>query len=703
MTLAEWEAFSWSLAGIGAGTVIRSMLLAGLCAVAAWLLRSRTATLRFFIWKCVLLALFALPVLIIVTPRLAKPSAALTHLQVTMLPSAPIGFVTTGSKRISAMPIHEPQQDSNFEWFLLVPAAYFAVLLTLAARLAYSLLRLRTVARRSQLIRNSNFEQIAHDIWLASGARIQPKIAASAEVTSPITFDADDNIWILLPRTWSLWSEAKLRAVLTHEMAHVQRADAQSFLMASFATCVFWFNPLAWFLQKQLAVLAEEACDECVIADQSTPEEYANFLLEFAREMNLSGGRLEGAISVVGTSSLKRRIERLFVDTTNMQRSRRLLACVAVAVFLPSVYLTAAARTGADQQLSTRTTATPVGDSLTPADVAELEAQLTTSPEDLNAGQRLLMHYALNADEQSFVQHLMPLIHDHPSLNYLPFASAWFPSSTPLSDESEKQIASAWDDAIAAYPNSPDILSNAAQGLASSNPERSLQIVRELERSDPSHMEKYIHELVSFYAAAEMAVINPDGKLNGIQMTPELANNLRSELAQSTDPALFTATGQILVMLSHTASHAQYQRGLDLIHQAISLDPGNPKWTEALTSAEAEPQRRAATKALMAQTPQQQGIVRIGGKVAEGNLINKPEPVYPAAAQEARIQGTVEFSVTVGSDGKVQSLTLVRGHPLLVNAAKDAVLQYTYHPVLLNGQAVTFQTQVLVPFGLSNQ
>jgi len=54
-------------------------------------------------------------------------------------------------------------------------------------------------------------------------------------------------------------------------------------------------------------------------------------------------------------------------------------------------------------------------------------------------------------------------------------------------------------------------------------------------------------------------------------------------------------------------------------------------------------------------------------------------------------------------DGKVQSLRLVRGHPLLVNAAKDAVLQWVYRPTLLNGKPVSITTTVDVPFTVPQQ
>jgi protein TonB len=93
--------------------------------------------------------------------------------------------------------------------------------------------------------------------------------------------------------------------------------------------------------------------------------------------------------------------------------------------------------------------------------------------------------------------------------------------------------------------------------------------------------------------------------------------------------------------------------------------------------------------------------VRIGGQVAEANLIHKVQPVYPALAKSARVQGTVEFNAVISKDGKIENLQLVRGHPLLVNAAKEAVLQWRYRPTQLNGQPVEVVTDIIVNFTLS--
>lgn len=108
----------------------------------------------------------------------------------------------------------------------------------------------------------------------------------------------------------------------------------------------------------------------------------------------------------------------------------------------------------------------------------------------------------------------------------------------------------------------------------------------------------------------------------------------------------------------------------------------------------APPQFRPAEKK---QAPR--GPVRVGS-IIESNLIHKVVPVYPAMAKAARVQGAVEFTAIISKDGTIENLKLVRGNPLLVNAARDAVLQWRYRPTLLNGEPVEVITDITVNFML---
>jgi len=98
-------------------------------------------------------------------------------------------------------------------------------------------------------------------------------------------------------------------------------------------------------------------------------------------------------------------------------------------------------------------------------------------------------------------------------------------------------------------------------------------------------------------------------------------------------------------------------------------------------------------------TPQR---IRVGGNVQAANLIRKVLPVYPPLAKQARIQGMVRFTAIIGKDGTIQNLQLVSGHPLLVEAARQAVSQWVYKPTMLNGEPVEVVTQIDVNFNLSS-
>lgn len=90
--------------------------------------------------------------------------------------------------------------------------------------------------------------------------------------------------------------------------------------------------------------------------------------------------------------------------------------------------------------------------------------------------------------------------------------------------------------------------------------------------------------------------------------------------------------------------------------------------------------------------------IATGGQIQPAVLIRRKEPDYPRLARETGAKGTVELMATIGADGKVKKVSVVKGHPMLVKAASDAVMQWVYKPTILNGVAVEAQTQVLVNF-----
>jgi protein TonB len=94
------------------------------------------------------------------------------------------------------------------------------------------------------------------------------------------------------------------------------------------------------------------------------------------------------------------------------------------------------------------------------------------------------------------------------------------------------------------------------------------------------------------------------------------------------------------------------------------------------------------------------GRIRMGGRIMNAQLIHKPSPIYPKEAAEKHVQGTVRLEILVSRDGAVKEVNLLSGDPVLVAAAIDAVRQWRYKPILLNGQPVEAVTTVDVIFTL---
>jgi periplasmic protein TonB len=108
----------------------------------------------------------------------------------------------------------------------------------------------------------------------------------------------------------------------------------------------------------------------------------------------------------------------------------------------------------------------------------------------------------------------------------------------------------------------------------------------------------------------------------------------------------------------------------------------------------------ALTLALASASAQDKPI-RLGGNVAQANLISRPTPVYPAEAKENRIQGTVKLEITIDKEGHVGPMSVISGPPELIHSATDAVSQWVYKPTLLNGEPVSVLTTVDVNYTLA--
>ncbi len=329
--------------------------------------------------------------------------------------------------------------------------------------------------------------------------------------------------------------------------------------------------------------------------------------------------------------------------------------------------------------------------------IAQLKEMIRNDPNNIGAHQQLAMYYGVSKQGAELVPEVVWLVMNHPEAAGVSHLVHEGPDAfTTPADFA--LVKAAWESALATSPGDWGAYSNAATFFQNSDPARTLELLGQARTLAPDN-----DMLIPTEAAIYRKAIEPDAPdLRQIApLSPEQAAAWKAALGSSSDAKLVGTVGEQLSkhIRPPQACSASCQPDNDAIkalalqylQQAAKLQPNNPEWPNDITFV------GQIASGLVASPDRAQ---HVGAQVMEANLIRKVNPVYPPLAMSARVQGTVEFLATIDEAGHVVSLMLVRGHPLLVNAAREAVLQWLYRPTLLNGQPVTVATNVVVNFSL---
>src|SRR5256712_3747582 len=190
----------------------------------------------------------------------------------------------------------------------------------------------------------------------------------SSSCLSPITVG-----WLhavtILPDGWGEWAQAKLDTVLAHENEHVRRHDPLFQWLALLNRAVFWFHPLAWWLERKLAALSEEACDMAVLERGHDPRDYSEYLLDLARSVTGARKRLRVLGMAMPGCFLPQRIQKILqgIRAPRISRLRvavTIVVCTALSVVLATGTLAHVrlAPVGLAGQISPRSNVSGTGD-----------------------------------------------------------------------------------------------------------------------------------------------------------------------------------------------------------------------------------------------------------------------------------------------------------------------------------------------------
>jgi beta-lactamase regulating signal transducer with metallopeptidase domain len=349
---------------------IRSLLVASVAGLAMAVFKVRSASTRLITWTAVLYIALGMPLFILMLPTVPVTIPRLLHETATPRPlseiqtpaSSPVNQSATnmrivkrgGSSEMRAVSVsgttavldtvRTPTQPT-IPWVVLASGVYVVIALTLFARLAVGIMLGRRVIRASRTIRDPRVTQsLIYDAHCCA-SRSVPCAAESELISVPVTMGILRAI-ILLPASWRDWDDARLNAVLAHEISHIARRDALRQLLSLVHRAIFWFSPLAWWLHRQLVELAEQVSDEAALSCGTDRSEYARTLLGFFEAVNAAPGRVwwQG-VSMAKTGQAEQRLERILAwrGVVTMGLKKSVLVAV-IALTLPVVFLAATVR-----------------------------------------------------------------------------------------------------------------------------------------------------------------------------------------------------------------------------------------------------------------------------------------------------------------------------------------------------------------------
>lgn len=567
---------------------IRALLLVVGTGLVVSTLRLRGASVLHRAWTATMLAMLLLPVwtkwgLSMVAPVLPAVHEPATELQVPLQSIMP---VAEESRSAAGEPFRSVYRPAGPDWQQMLFAVYLVGIAVMLVRLIWGTLQVRSLRR---------------------GIRPSEGFATSPLWVTPVTIG-----WLrpvpLLPTCWQTWTAAKLHAVLIHEREHVRRRDPLVQWLALLNRCVFWFHPLAWWLERKLASLAEEACDQAVLAGGHAAHDYARYLIEMARSVNETGARMQWAGAVEFSSgNLPRRIRRIMdaSPAVRISRARSVasagLCGLMLVTFLacnvgrhsrssagpgPTTEPDRTERASAVQRQQARkfsdAEVSKAALSLSPSSAKELDLDVKAHPNHSDQLLEIVRYYQAKKDLTALDALTLWFIEQHPGMR-LNWGSrpAW---DTIWDKDGYDRAKLLWAEQLKKSWESPFVYMNAAEFLSGNDNEQAEQILLEGQRRFPSsdrrwsgmHWEVFLarHYAWALTGSAgqlpewEMAILRDESDAPPAEGS--YARKVRQTLSASKDIELLTRTAE---QLQGHRPNLEFCRSL--IDRVLSIDPDN--------------------------------------------------------------------------------------------------------------------------------
>ena len=331
---------------------MKSLVIFAVAGVFGWMLRRRSAAVRGLVWSLAIMGCLIVPLFSLTLPQWEvgvlpatpeelevdrwrdnrQPPTSPVPIASSPSPSSTASSTQTTLTSIQTKPatgeVGTPQLSTSgtdlasLHWTDWLTVCWVGGMLFLLARLIVGIGAVWHISLRSNTF-SISIPQV-HPGWK------QPvSIRLSDAVTVPMVWGLFRPV-ILLPADADEWEPERRRAVLLHELAHIQRQDWLMQTMAQVTCAVYWFNPLVWFAARRMRTEVERACDDHVLNAGYQSTDYARHLLDIVRNIKVLRPASRATVAMARPSKIEGRLRTILAE----HRNRRPVTKIAVAIGL---------------------------------------------------------------------------------------------------------------------------------------------------------------------------------------------------------------------------------------------------------------------------------------------------------------------------------------------------------------------------------
>ena len=303
-----------------------ALLLTGL--VVTRLMRRASAASRHAVLAAVCAAVLVLPLVRVMTPEWGvswMPS------WLTSSPGTPAVASATLTSAATVADTPSPSSGPAWAWVnagQLVLMVWALGTMALLVRLALAHRRMRTFQAMTRPAGSVRLLQRFETVAAWSG-RPDVELREAPSGWMPVTWGLRQ-VTVALPVDAATWPQARVDAVLVHELAHVSRRDAWWQMLAEVTVACWWWHPLVWMIAASLRSERERACDDQVLAFGTRPTDYASDLVELVSDSGGEAMPREAVLAMARRSNVEGRVMAILNPGVN-RRGRTVAATVLAA------------------------------------------------------------------------------------------------------------------------------------------------------------------------------------------------------------------------------------------------------------------------------------------------------------------------------------------------------------------------------------